>query len=117
MLGFIQVNILFKNSPVQMGFTFKRQKKAEDLMQSVRLCVSKDVPAMMFLEDDFGCKARIDGREISGVVLNNMDREIARGTLLRIEQDKEMQKAINAERAKPENRILQPAGSPLVANA
>lgn len=121
MLGFIQVNILFKSSTVQLAFTFKGQKAAEDLLKLISGLVGTVVlegqPSIIAIEDDFACKAQIDCREISGVVLNDMDREIARGTMLRLEQEKELQKAINAERAKPENRILQPAGTPLVANA
>lgn len=113
MLGYTLVNIIFKNSPVQLGLTFKGYKRAEEAMKLVHI----GAPEMLSLEDDFGCKALLDLLTVAGVVLNDVDKEIARGVEVRIENDLVLNKRIEAERQKPENRIMMPAGSPIVANA
>lgn len=115
MLGYTMVNIIFKNSPVQLGLTFKGYKRAEEVMKSIQMCVTDK--AMQDVEDDFGCKAVIDLTSVCGVVLNDVDKELARGVETRIEQELIQAKRIREEQSRPASQIMMPAGKPVVANA
>ena len=121
MLGYTMVNVIFKNSPVQLGFTFKGHKAAEDFMKRCgpyfTIEGEKPLDHVLCAEDDFGCKATIDMSTVAGVVLNEIDREIGRQIETKIEQDLEYSKRMRAEQGKPANQIMMPAGSPIVANA
>ena len=121
MLGYTIVNVIFKNSPVQLGFTFKGYKAAEDLLKKCgpyfQLVTEQPSEHILCVEDDFGCKATIDMSTVCGVVLNDVDKEIIRGTDTRIEQDIVMGRRVREEQAKPANQIMMPQGKPIVANA
>lgn len=113
MLGYTMVNVIFKNSPVQLGFTFKGYKAAEDLLAGL----AGGGVGWKDIEDDFGCKASVNLTDIASVVLNEIDREIGRQIETKIEQDLEYSKRMRAEQGKPANQIMMPAGSPIIANA
>ena len=121
MLGYTLVNVIFKNSPIQLGFTFKGYKAAEELLKRCGPFFTvegeKPLDHVFCVEDDFGCKATIDFSTVAGVVLNDMDKEIVRQVDARIEQDIVMSRRVREEQAKPANQIMMPQGKPIVANA
>ena len=113
MLGYTLVNVIFKNSPVQLGFTFKGYKAADELLNKLPIGATGE----RLVEDDFGCKANLDLSTLAAVVLNDVDKEIIRGADMRIEQDLVMGRRVREEQAKPANQIMMPQGKPIVANA
>jgi hypothetical protein len=112
MLGYTLVNVIFKNSPSQLGFTFKGYKAAEDCVAALTCGIG-----WANIEDDFGCKAAVDLSAIGGVVLNEMDKEIIRQVDMRIEQELVYTRRVREEQSKPANQIMMPTGKPIVANA
>lgn len=112
MLGYTLVNIIFKNSSVQLGFAFKGYKAARDMLKELK--VGSDT--MQTFEDDFGCMAVIDLSTVAGVVLNDADKEIRKGVDTRLEQDIVMSRRIREEQANPVNRIVT-QGKPVAADA
>lgn len=100
------VNFVLKKSPVQIGFTFKAFKMANELCK--RGCEAMGKVGEFVAEDDFGCIGKIDMTDVACVLINDIDKETHRMIQMETQRQKEIQAA---------QRIVKPAGSPIVMPA
>lgn len=110
------VNFLFKNSAVQIGFTFKAFKAADDLLKKATVLMVRQAEGQLppeeqvFLPtDDYDCRAAIDMSCVSGIAINDVDKETKRGAQYEVVRQKEYQTALRTEQQNPANKIVMPA--------
>ncbi len=103
------INIIFKNSSITLPLHFKDYKDAAELQK--RLIGIKDLvgQGVHKIEDDYGTVADIDTKDIAGVVLIDLYRELDRQGEIGVMQAKAQQKAQRNFAASPANAIIQPA--------
>lgn len=89
------VSVIFKNSPQNIGFTFRTLESAQGLYDDLTAAV-RAVPGV---KDDFGLQATIHPEEIAGVTLLNMGSEFDRQGEIALLQAKSQVKAQNLMRS------------------
>lgn len=110
------VNLIFRNSNVQLGFNFSAFKNADEFFKKISglLNSAPGFNGNISAEDDFDCRAAIDMREVTGVIFNDLNKEIKRGAEMRVFGMMEEQRAAQRIKATPANQIHIPQeGSPI----